>query len=314
MAMSHILVSGSIAYDRIMGFAGRFQEHLLAEQLDNINVSFTVNTFTEGFGGTAGNIAYNLALLGERPTIIATAGNDFEKYRAHFAELGIDTSSIAIATDVPTASAYITTDTADNQIASFYLGAMVRPYEHAVETSPETIAIISPGNNFDMVLLAQKYSSSGVRYLYDPGQQAIMLTSDELQAGIQGANVLFANEYEIGILCERTGWMRAEIAAQVPTLIITRAEKGTLIIRGDHETVVAAVPVTLAVDPTGAGDAYRAGFMYGLTRDMPVEQSVRIASTVAAYSVEKKGTQNHHFSPVELAQRHKAAYGVEIAN
>ncbi len=309
-----ILVSGSIAYDRIMEFGGRFSEHLLPDKLDHISVSFTVTTFTEGFGGTAGNIAYNLSLLGLQPTILATAGNDFAKYSAWIADKGIDTASIAIASDIPTASAYMTTDTADNQIASFYLGAMVRPYERSIEQDidmpQDALAIIAPGNNADMASFAQSYRTIGVPYLFDPGQQAIMLSKDDLRASITGAAVLFANEYEIGILCERTGWSRTEIAAQVPTLIITLAEKGTLIIEGAREKVVEAVPVTMDVDPTGAGDAYRAGFIYGLTRDMPVEQCVRIASTVAAYAVEKKGTQNHHFSFEELAQRHESAYGV----
>jgi adenosine kinase len=311
--MSKIIISGSIAYDRLMNFAGKFEEHLLAERLDNINVSFTVNTFTEGFGGTAGNIAYNLAHLAEKPTIIATAGNDFAKYDAWMASHGIDTSSIEIVSDVTTASAYITTDTTDNQIASFYLGAMVRPYERAVDATAETIAIISPGNNVDMVSLASSYATLGVRYLYDPGQQAIMLSREELQAGIQGANVLFANEYEMGVICERTGWAREELARHVPTIIITLAEKGTLIIQGTTETRISAVVVQNVVDPTGAGDAYRAGFIKGMIAQLGTKECVQLASTVAAYAVESKGTQNHSFTIQELKNRYQQSYSETLS-
>ena len=306
--MHPLIVSGSIAYDRIMEFGGRFSEHLLPDQLDHLSVSFTVTTFAEGFGGTAGNIAYNLSLLGLAPTILATAGNDFEKYAAWLRSKQIDPASIAIALDVPTASAYMTTDTADNQIASFYLGAMVRPYDRQIDIPKDALAIIAPGNNEDMASFAKSYRDIGVRYLFDPGQQAIMLSKEDLRAGISGAAALFANEYEIGIISERTGWSTEEIASHVPAVIVTLAQMGTRIIEGASETTVAAVPVEHAADPTGAGDAYRAGFMYGLVRDMPLKRCVEIASAVAAYAVEKKGTQNHMFSMPELDMRFTAAY------
>jgi adenosine kinase len=309
--MSNIFVSGSLAYDRIMTFGGMFQEHLLPENLSHISVSFTTTTFIEGFGGTAGNIAYSLALLGERPTIIATVGTDFEKYATWLESHTIDTSSIEIASDVPTASAYITTDAADNQIASFYLGAMVRPYTKpiALDRDTETIAIIAPGNNVDMVLLAQQYVAAGINYLYDPGQQSIMLSPEELRAGIAGAGVLFANEYEMGLLIERTGWTREEIAAHVPVIVMTLAEEGTLLIAAGVETHIPAVAVAQVVDPTGAGDAYRAGFIKGMQMHLALELSVKLAGTVAAYAVEKKGTQNHSFTMGELQVRYAGAYG-----
>lgn len=307
--MHPILVSGSLAYDRIMEFGGRFSDHLLPDQLGHISVSFTVTTFAEGFGGTAGNIAYNLSLLGLSPTILATAGNDFGKYAAWLKSRSIDPSSIAIAGDVPTASAYMTSDIADNQIASFYLGAMVKPYEREIDMSEGALAIIAPGNNQDMASFARSYRSLGIPYLFDPGQQAIMLSREDLQAGITGARALFANEYEIGILSERTGWSIAEIASKVPATVVTLGEKGTRIIEGSKETLVPAVPVAAAVDPTGAGDAYRAGFIYGLVCGRDTEACARLASAVAAYAVEKKGTQNHAFTLEELGARFTAAYG-----
>ena len=307
--MHHIFISGSIAYDRIMEFGGRFKEHILPEQLDHISVSFTVNTFAEGHGGTAGTIAYNLALLGEHPTILATAGNDFEKYAAWFAKCGIDTDSIAIAEDVPTASAYMISDTGNNQIAAFYLGAMVRPYAKEIPAAEEALAIIAPGNNVDMANFARLYTERGIPYLFDPGQQAIMLSKEDLRAGISGARALFANEYEMGIIADRTGWTREDIASHVPIVVVTLAEKGTLLISDGKEISISAVPVAAAVDPTGAGDAYRAGFIVGLLQEWPLERCVKLASTVAAYAVETKGTQNHSFTKAELGSRFTTAYG-----
>ena len=216
--MQQILVSGSIAYDRIMEFGGRFKEHILPEQLDHISVSFTVNSFAEGYGGTAGNIAYNLALLGEKPTILATAGNDFEKYASWMETRGIDTSSIAIVDSVATASAYVISDTGDNQIAAFYIGAMAQGYSKEIPSVAEAIAIISPGNNDDMVSFARSYQSHGIPYLFDPGQQAIMLSKEDLRAGIAGSRVLFANEYEMGIIGKRSEWSRAVPAKQLGPL------------------------------------------------------------------------------------------------
>ncbi len=311
--MTKILVSGSIAYDRIMEFGGWFREHILPDKLDHLSVSFTVDTFNEGFGGTAGNIAYNLALLGEKPTIIATAGSDFDKYAEWLAKCGIDASSIAIASDVTTAGGYMITDKGDNQIAAFYIGAMMRPYQRAVEADADTIAIISPGNNVDMVALAKKYSVIGIRYLYDPGQQSIMLSKEELLAGIAGAGVLFANEYEMSIICEKTGWSREDIAQRVTTVIVTLAEKGTSLTVNGNESNIAAVVVEKAMDPTGAGDAYRAGFIKGIIAELPAETCVKLASTVAAYAVEGKGTQNHSFTMADLQARYQSAYGESLA-
>ena len=311
--MSRILISGSIAYDRIMEFGGRFKEHILPDKLDHLSVSFTVDTFNEGFGGTAGNIAYNLSLLKERPTVIATAGNDFDRYQEWLERCGIDASSIALASDVPTASAYIIGDTGDNQIAAFYIGAMARPYAAHIDMSEDSIAIIAPGNNQDMASLAESYRTLGIQYLYDPGQQSIMLSKEELQAGIEGAGVLFANEYEMGIISERTGWSREDIALRVPVIAITLAEKGTLLIEGLKGTTITAVPVANVVDPTGAGDAYRAGFIKAMRAGLPLGAGIKLGSTVAAYAVEKKGTQNHSFTLEELKKRYEGAYD-EVLN
>jgi adenosine kinase len=311
--MSYILISGSVAYDRVMSFGGKFQDHILPDKLDHLAVSFTVDTLTEGFGGTAGNIAYSLSLLGEKPTILSTVGNDFEKYAAYLKERGIDSASIAVAGDVPTAAGFMMADAQDNQIAAFYVGAMARAYSKEIDIPKDAIAIIAAGNNEDMTGFARSYRSLGLNYLYDPGQQVIRLTPEELKEGIEGAGVLFANEYEFGVLTERTGWSKEEIASKVPTIIITLAEKGTRIIRSDTETLIAATPVRNVVDPTGAGDAYRAGYIAGLVRNLAVETCVQIASAVGAYAVECKGTQNHSFTIAELSKRYSDAYGAALA-
>jgi len=316
-SMSDILISGSVAYDRVMSFGGKFQDHILPDKLDHLAVSFTVDTLTEGFGGTAGNIAYSLSLLGETPTILSTVGNDFGKYAAYLAERGIDTASIAVADDVPTAAGFMMADAQDNQIAAFYLGAMARAYNQKIDIQPgkvaDAIAIIAAGNNEDMTGFARSYRALGIRYLYDPGQQVIRLTPEELKEGIEGAGVLFVNEYEFGVIRERTGWSKEEIATKVSTIIVTLAEKGTLIMRGASKTRIAAVPVANVVDPTGAGDAYRAGYIAGLIGNLPIETCVQIASTLGAYAVECKGTQNHSFTIAELSKRYSDAYGGALA-
>ena len=204
-------------------------------------------------------------------------------------------------------------DTGDNQIAAFYIGAMARPYQATVPTTKDSIAIISPGNNQDMASLARSYRALGVKYLYDPGQQAIMLSKDDLRAGIEGAGVLFCNEYELSIMIERTGWTKKEIADHVPTIIVTLAEKGTLLVQKGSEIGIGAVPVEYVVDPTGAGDAYRAGFIKGMRSALSVESCIKLASTVAAYAVEQKGTQNHSFTTEELKTRFADAYGQALA-
>ncbi len=311
--MSRVLVSGSLAYDRIMNFAGLFREHFLADKLHNINVSFAVDTFSENFGGTAGNIAYNLALLGEPSTIIAHGGSDFERYANRLRSLQIDPASIHIDAEKPTSSAFIMTDQADNQIAAFSLGAGGNTYSPLPETKGFTCAIIGAGSAPDMQALPKHYRATGVQYFYDPGQQLPVLSGDDLRDGISGAAALYGNDYEINLIMQKTGWSETEIVEHAQMLVVTLGEKGSRIITTEKEVTVPAVSVANVVDPTGAGDAYRAGFIRGFLAGLSPDVCAKVASTVAAYAVETYGTQNHTFTEAHVKERYQKAYGENLA-
>lgn len=309
--MSSIYVSGSLAYDHIMDMPGLFKDYFVPDKLHNINVSFFVPDHAEHFGGTAGNIAYNLALLGEKPSIIATAGNDFDWYKKHLEASGIDVSSIHISNDKPTAFAYIMTDKADNQIAAFHPGANGIPYGDW-KPAGDSLAIIAPGCLDDMRVFPELYHGNGVRYCFDPGQVIPSLTADELRNGMNGAQAVFCNDYEFSQIKTATGWDEAEVVKHAKVLIITLGGEGARVITKDSETRVKAVKVNDVKDPTGAGDAYRAGYIKGLQLGWAPAKCAQFASTVAAYCVEKVGTQDHSFTKEELGARYQDTYGETI--
>jgi len=306
--MNRILVSGSLAYDRIMDFPGLFKDNFHPEKLHALSVSFLVDTLGESLGGTAGNIAYNLALLGEEPTLISCAGNDFEKYRAQFAKLGIDTASVQIESDVPTAVAHVITDTADNQITAFYAGAMARQYTKELPDVVD-LAIISPSNSAEMTELPKKYRERGIPFFYDSGQQITALSGDMLREAMPGAAVLFGNDYEIDMMLRKLEWTKEQLLERVPILVTTLGAEGSLVTTPEREYRVPSVATDKAVDPTGAGDAYRAGFAKGWLARLSLDACARLASTVAVYAVEKYGTQNHSLTREAIRQRYAAAYG-----
>lgn len=310
--MSKILVSGSIAYDRIMDFDGYFKDHLLPDRLHSISISFQVGDVSENFGGTSGNIAYNLALLGLEPKIIGTAGSDFERYRAHMKAHKIDPTSIRVEQDALTSSAYVMTDKQDNQIAAFSMGAGGRPYQPLPDTAGVSCALIGAGCIQDIKALPGHYRDSNLHYMYDPGQAIPALSADDLRDGISGAAVLFANDYEFGLIAVKTGWEEAQLVEKAGMLVITYGEKGSRIITKEGELKIPAVAVEQAVDPTGAGDAYRAGFLAAFLKGLKPEQCARAGSTLAAYAVEKYGTQNHVCTRAELAGRYESAYGEKM--
>jgi adenosine kinase len=306
--MKPTLVVGSLAYDRIMDFDGNFSEHFMPDKLHAINVSFFVSPPKEQFGGCAGNIAYSLSLLEENASIIATAGIDFERYGLWLAEHGIDTESIALDEELPTASGYIMTDKADNQITAFSGGALTKAYERAVDLDAFGLAIISPTAREDMLSLAEKCRVEQLPYLFDPGQQLPVLAPEELRTAIKGARGLFVNDYELALVLEKTGWTETELKGETGFVVVTLGAEGSRILSAEGEEHVPAVPVGEVIDPTGAGDAYRAGFIKGLVHELPLKSCAMLASTVAAYVVEWYGTQNHTFTLPELRARYETAY------
>lgn len=307
--MKQILVSGSLAYDHIMNFPGYFRDHFMPDKLHNINVSFNIDGHFEHFGGTAGNIAYTLSLLGEKPTVIASAGEDFTRYKTHLDGAGVDTSRIVIQPKLETAFAYILTDKGDNQIAAFHPGAGAEGYAAEIPASADSIAIIAAGSVPDIKALPGKFRQASVKFMFDPGQSITALTGDDLKNGITGADVVFANDYECALIGFKTGWSEADIVKAAKTLIVTLGEAGSRVITAQGEVRVAATPITENKDPTGAGDGYRAGYIKAYLAGATPMQCAQLGSACAAYVVENLGTQGHRFTMDQLKKRYEITYG-----
>ena len=306
-----IYVSGSLAFDRIMTFPGNFQDHILMDKLHMINVSFMVDGMDERRGGCAGNIAYSLALLGEKPVIVAAAGRDFESYALTLSAHGLPLDGIRRADEVFTALCYITTDMNSNQITGFYPGAMALPAEYdfpGLDASKD-LAIVSPGNVEDMRRLPRLYREKGVPYIFDPGQQLPVLTSQELLEAIEGSLACITNDYELNMICKATGKSEDEIAARTQWLVTTLGAEGAQV-RGHGENIrIAPVPINKVLDPTGAGDAHRAGLIKGLVHGLAMPDAARLGSVSASFALEKLGTQEHVFTPADFCQRYEAVFG-----
>jgi len=310
--MSKVIVSGSVAYDRIMDYGGLFADHFVADKMHSINLSFKVDKLSVQFGGTAGNVAYSLVLLGEQPEIIATVGADFGQYRSHMLLSGIDPTTIHEVEGELTASAVLFTDRADNQIAAFHPGAGAHAYDTPVNTDGRALAIVGPGCEADMMALPPYYRRRGMRYLYDPGQQITALSPEALKDAITGAHILFASDYELGLIAQKTGWAEGSLLQNVPTIIVTYGEQGSRVVTREGEWRIAPTPAKAVIDPTGAGDAYRAGFIKGMFLGLAPESCGRLGSAVAAYAVETYGTQTHKFTIAELAERYSNTYGERL--
>ena len=305
----NIYVTGSLAYDRIMNFSGKFDDHILPHMIHSINVSFFIERLDEHLGGCSGNIAYTLALLGVTPTLVASAGRDFARYREHCEKLGLDLSGVSIVDSELTAGAYIITDQMNSQITGFNAGAMRLPAAYTFpDLTASDIGIVSPTNPEDMRNHARILKEKSARCIFDPGQQIPALSSDVILEAISGSFMLICNDYELEMICNATGKTHAEILALTAHRITTLGEKGSRLETGGREIHIDCVPVT-AKDPTGAGDAYRSGLLYGLFQGLPLEESAKLGSTAASYCVEQQGTQNHHFSKEEFMARHKAHFG-----
>ena len=303
---SKILISGSVAYDRIMNFPGYFKDQILPDKLHILNVSFFLKTMEESFGGTAGNIAYNLAMLGEQPTILANVGSrDFAPYRQWLIKNRIDLSKVKTYPNQHTASAYIMTDLADNQIAGFFPGAMFNSVATAARTGSADIAIVSPQNPADMVALPKIFRTKKIKYIFDPGQQISSLTGPQLRQAISGSTILVGNDYEISLIKKKTGWSANQILQQTKVLATTLGVKGSEIREKNKTYKIKKIARKKTVDPTGAGDAWRAGLIKGLALGWGIEKSARLAAVVSVYAVEKQGTQNHRFAWADVARRYR---------
>ena len=307
----HIFVSGSLAYDRIMDFPGRFADHILPEKIHILNVCFMVNGLTERFGGTAGNIAYNLAILGEKPVILASGGRDFGPYREWLAGLGLPLTGIRLIEEEFTAGAYITTDLSDNQITGFNPGAMKHESEYRFDgvNPEESLAIIAPGNLQDMLVYSRHYKDMGLPYIFDPGQSIPAWGADELREMATGAQAIIMNDYEQEMFRQKTGLEEGDLKNLTQALIITKGEEGSELIIPEGREVIPPVKALKVQDPTGAGDAYRAGLIKGLTMNLPWATAALMGSTLASFAVEQAGTQEHRLTLSEFRLRYQDNFG-----
>ena len=304
-----ILISGSVAYDTIMVFDGHFKDHILPDRVHMLNVAFLTPRLKREFGGCAANIAYTLRALGGEPVILATVGQDGREYLDRLTGLGIDTSQIQMLPDHYTAQAFITTDMADNQITAFHPGAMSQAHQVSAAAGPAAFGIVAPNGKDAMLRHAREFAETGVPFLFDPGQGLPMFDGAELRTLIESATGVAVNDYESRMLAERTGWSEAQIASRVKALIVTRGAEGSQVWTDGQCADVAPVPITEALDPTGCGDAYRGGLLYGLSQGWDWLRSARLGSVMGAIKIEQQGAQNHPISREAVARRYERAYG-----
>ena len=301
-----VLICGSMAYDTIMVFHDRFKNHILPEQVHILNVSFLVPELRREYGGCAGNIAYNLKLLGAEALIMATVGKDFQPYSQWLAYCGLSQEFVRVLDDSFTAQAYITTDMDDNQITAFHPGAM--SFSHANLVPPHRgikVGIVSPDGKEGMVEHAKQFHSAGIPFIFDPGQGMPMFNGEELLKFVELADWVTLNDYEAKLMEERTSLPPEQLAAKVKALIVTKGGDGSLIYTEGGILEIPSAKPKAVVDPTGCGDAYRAGLLYGLTEEFDWETTGRIASLLGAIKVETPGTQNHGFSLNEFKERYR---------
>jgi adenosine kinase len=305
-----LVVTGSIAFDYLMSFPGKFTEHFLPEHMNRVSLSFLVDTMDKRRGGCAPNIAYTLALLGERPFLMATAGEDFGEYGQWLEAAGVDTSLVLRVDGKFCASFFCSTDQHNNQIASFYTGAMADAGQLSFRTVDDCgLAIISPNDPGAMVQYAEECRTLGLPFIFDPGQQCARMSGDELRDGLTGASIVLVNDYELELLRQKTGFGERDILTKAATLIVTRGERGSSVLSRDHRVDVPAVAPTRIVDPTGVGDAFRGGLMKGLAIGLPCETAARLGSVAATYALEHLGGQSHSYTWQEFAMRYKEHFG-----
>lgn len=302
----YIILTGSVAFDYLMTFPGYFRDHILPDKLDSISLSFLVDSFCKRRGGIAPNIAYTLALLGERPHIMATVGEDFTEYRDWLESMGVDTSMMKVVPGEVTASFFCNTDRANNQIASFYPGAMGfatdLSFRQWREPRPDLV-VISPSDPEAMKQHVSECRELGIPYLYDPSQQIVRLTAEELRTGIEGALALFVNDYEFGLVQKMTGMSAQDMLKTLQFMVVTCGSKGSTVYSREKEYTIPVVPPHHIIDPTGVGDAYRGGFLTGYSHAVDLEICGQMGTLAATYCLECEGTQAHCYTLEEFIVR-----------
>ena len=306
-----ILVTGSLAIDRIMVFPDRFKNHILPDKLHVLSVSFHVPTLEEFFGGCAGNVAYGLKLLGAEPLVVAAVGRDFGAYAVWLDRWGIRRDGIRVFEEAHTAQCFITTDLDDNQIAAFHPGAMERARELRIEDFVDgvAIALVGPDDNAAMRRHAAALKARGIPTVIDPGQQLIAFDGPGLLDFLSGARVYVVNDYEWAVTLERTGLGEDELARRAEAIVVTRGAQGSTILEGGRRIEIPAAKADRVVDPTGCGDAYRAGLLFGLERGLPLETAGRLGSLMGSLAVEQRGTQSVRIDGAALRERYQRAFG-----
>jgi adenosine kinase len=298
------LICGSMAYDTIMVFGDRFSRHILPDKIHMLNVSFLVPQLRREFGGCAGNIAYNLRLLGDSAYPMATVGRDFGPYREWLNQQGIPTDYLKVVEAAHTAQAFITTDLDNNQITAFHPGAMQQSHENAVgQAQGMALGIVAPDGRDGMVQHVEQFAAAGIPFIFDPGQGLPMFDGPDLKHFIELATWVAVNEYEWQLVQQKTGWSEREVTDRVQALIVTRGAEGSAIHTREQSIEIPCAKPKAVVDPTGCGDAYRAGLIHGLLRGLDWRQTGRIASLMGTLKIESLGTQNHRFTLEQFRQR-----------
>ncbi len=309
------LICGSLAYDTIMVFPERFKNHILPDKVHILNVAFMVPEMRRQFGGVAGNIAYNLKLLGGEPYPMATVGDDFGPYQRRLDSLGISTRYVHHLEGEFTPQAFIITDVDDNQITAFHPGAMQESYLNKIEMAEGiTLGIVAPDSRRAMLQHSRDFERLGIPHIFDPGQAMTMFDEKDLRTFIDEANWVVCNDYEFQLIQERTGMTRAQVAKQVEALVVTKGAEGSCIITRDGQELIEPAPSTSVTDPTGCGDAYRAGLIYGIQNNLDLVTACRIGSVMGALKVAEQGPQNHTPSLDDIVALFRQAYGYTFIN
>jgi len=304
------LICGSMAWDTIMVFKDRFSNHILPDKIHRLNVSFLVPGLRREFGGCAGNIAYNLKLLGDTGYPMATVGRDFGPYGEWLAKTGVPADHIKVIESEHTAQAFITTDLDDNQITAFHPGAMQQSHANKVSDAKDVaIGIVAPDGRDGMIQHAEQFAAAGIPFIFDPGQGLPMFGGADIERFVDQATWVAVNDYEWELVQQKTGWTARDVTQRVQALIVTRGAQGSVIYTPEGEITVPCAKARAVVDPTGCGDAYRAGLLHGLMHGLDWQATGRIASLLGAIKIESLGTQNHRFTQAEFQARLKENFG-----